>query len=653
MTGFNEQFDRHGAWRREMGLRVKVMGDWLKEKDLLDDGAEERLSNLSDRLQTDKVMVAFVAEFSRGKSELINAVFFASYGRRIMPASAGRTTMCPTELGYDAALPPCLRLLPIETRLEPQALLEWRQVPEQWTRVDLDVNDPEQLAGAMEKVSEVLYVPKDAARDLGFWHDDRPEDNPPLNDAGLVEVPRWRHALINMAHPLLKQGLVVLDTPGLNAIGAEPELTVSLIPQAQAVVFVLGADTGVTRSDLSIWRDHLAILDSSTATRFVVLNKIDTLWDELSTPAQIRAQVERQRSDSARTLELPVDRVLALSAQKGLLAKVRGDTALLNESHLPDFERLLGSQVLGARQEMLKSAIDSVVGQLHTQAIRTLGVQRRELSEQLLELKGLRGKNHTVIRQMRLRVEQEKAEFDRSAVSVLTVRSVHMRLLREVFALLGTSSIKRALAELTVTLREPGIKLGVKKAYGHGFDNLRGVLHQVQGLENDIHAMLTESFRQLNTEHGFSLQATPPPATQRFVEDLTAVERSHLQYLGVGNMMQLSRKEFAEKLLRALVARVRSIFETTLGELELWNKSLSSQLDAQLRERRKAFGRRIDAIRRIQDAATGLDERIEEIDVLEADLLDVQGRLEDLTSDLTSSKPLPTSAAALPEPVEA
>ena len=79
----------------------------------------------------------------------------------------------------------------------------------------------------------------------------------------MVEVPKWRHALINIAHPLLKQGLVILDTPGLNAIGAEPELTVSLMPQAHAVVFILGADTGVTKSDLSIWREHL-ITESAT-----------------------------------------------------------------------------------------------------------------------------------------------------------------------------------------------------------------------------------------------------------------------------------------------------------------------------------------------------------------------------------------------------
>src|SRR4029079_6113676 len=107
-----------------------------------------------------------------------------------------------------------------------------------------------------------------------FWHDDAPEENPMTDASGNVEVPKWRHALINIAHPLLKQGLVILDTPGLNAIGAEPELTVNLIPQAHAVGFMLAADTGVTKSDLSIWREHLVTEADNTDSRLVVLNKI-------------------------------------------------------------------------------------------------------------------------------------------------------------------------------------------------------------------------------------------------------------------------------------------------------------------------------------------------------------------------------------------
>ena len=109
----------------------------MKDNELLDAAVEERLHRLETQVRSDKVMVAFVAEFSRGKSEMINAIFFAGYGRRIMPASAGRTTMCPTEMGYDAEVPPCLRLLPIETRLQPRALMEWRMAPEKWTRIDL------------------------------------------------------------------------------------------------------------------------------------------------------------------------------------------------------------------------------------------------------------------------------------------------------------------------------------------------------------------------------------------------------------------------------------------------------------------------------------------------------------------------------------
>jgi len=122
---FNEQFDQHGAWRREFAHQIHRLSVWMSDHELMDAAVQERLNRLEAQVRSDKVMVAFVAEFSRGKSELINAIFFAGYGRRIMPASAGRTTMCPTELGYDATVAPSLRLLPIETRLQLRGLAEW------------------------------------------------------------------------------------------------------------------------------------------------------------------------------------------------------------------------------------------------------------------------------------------------------------------------------------------------------------------------------------------------------------------------------------------------------------------------------------------------------------------------------------------------
>ena len=646
---FNEQFDKHGVWRREFALRLKLLAEWMKDHDLLDAAVEERLRRLELQVRSDKVMVAFVAEFSRGKSELINAIFFAGYGRRIMPASAGRTTMCPTELGYDADVPPCLRLLPIETRLQTQALLEWRAVPEKWTRVDLDVNDPVQLAQALEKVAEVRHVTKDEAKALGFWHDENIDDNPLVGADGLIEVPRWRHALINIAHPLLKQGLVILDTPGLNAIGAEPELTVSLIPQAHAVVFILAADAGVTKSDLAIWREHLVTGDDETVSRLVVLNKIDTLWDALSSPEQVQDQIDRQRKSSAEILGLPESQVIPVSAQKGLVAKVNRDHDLLKASCLPDLELALSEGVMGQRQKILRSAVATGIAELRTEAGRAIHIRRRDLAEQMDELRGLRGKNASVIKHMRSRIEQERAEFDASGAKIHAIRSVHLKMLRELFNLLSTPTLRGELAELTHTLKQPGIKLGVRKAYGQTFSRLREGLQKSQITSAEIYSMLVASFKQINAEFGFSLQAPKEPELTRYERDLESIERSHLQYLGISNILKLSRPDFSERLVRALSTRLRVVYESALGEVELWNKSAASQIDAQLRERRRNFGRRIEAIERIQSAASGLDERIHEINIQEGVVNELDNKLTELTTHLAGGllvEPRPSEPSA-------
>jgi hypothetical protein len=95
--------------------------------------------------------------------------------------------------------------------------------------------------------------------------------------------------------------------------------------------------------------------------------------------------------------------------------------------------------------------------------------------------------------------------------------------------------------------------------------------------------------------------------------------------------------------VRALSTRLRVVYESALGEIELWNKSAAAQLDAQLRERRRHFDRRIEAIERIQGAASGLDERMNEIATQELALNALDNKLTELTSHLASA-PVPSSA---------
>jgi hypothetical protein len=73
--------------------------------------------------------------------------------------------------------------------------------------------------------------------------------------------------------------------------------------------------------------------------------------------------------------------------------------------------------------------------------------------------------------------------------------------------------------------------------------------------------------------------------------------------------------------------------EEASNEVELWSKSAASQLDGQLRERRKNFARRIEAVLRIQEAAGGLDERIAELQTQLEQLTEDELALRQLTGD--------------------
>ena len=214
-TSFANSLDALSGWRAALLQRLDEVARFLADHDLTDAQIEAQLAGVRERLGQEKLVVAFVAEFSRGKSELINAIFFADAGRRILPATPGRTTMCPVELSWDPEQPAGVALLPIDTRLRAVSLADLRERPQMWQRIELPVLEPAQLAEALGEVKRTTQVTLDEARQLGFWNDEHPDDNPPQAADGRVEVPAWRHALINYPHPLLKRGLVVLDTPGL------------------------------------------------------------------------------------------------------------------------------------------------------------------------------------------------------------------------------------------------------------------------------------------------------------------------------------------------------------------------------------------------------------------------------------------------------
>jgi len=283
---------------------------------------------------------------------------------------------------------------------------------------------------------------------------------------------------------------------------------------------------------------------------------------------------------------------------------------------------------------VLQTAVRANVQQLQVEVERVLNIRRRDLDDQMAELRSLRGKNASVIASMRHRIESEQQDFDASAARIQAVRLVHMRMLRDIFRQLGSSALKQELVDLKDALEQRGLKLGARKVYAETFERLRTVATRAQAQAGEIQSMLGATFKELNAEFGFSLQAPAQLELAEFGGDLQRIEASYTQYLGLGHALRRSNPAFAQRLIKALAMRLRTVFESAANDVDMWSKSATAQLDAQLKERKRSFARRIEAVDRIQNAASGLVERIAEIETADEQLTALQLQLGQATMEL-------------------
>jgi len=636
-----QDLQQYSAWRERVAGALEQYRSWVGAAELLDAEAEQRLARALGRVRDDRLSVAFVAEFSRGKSELINAIFFADYGQRIVPSSPGRTTMCPTELAWDAALPPCIRLLPIETRAAHLATGDYRDDPDAWTMLPLDLDAPDAMTATFLQVSRTRRVSKDEAASFGLYDADDPDLAATVDDDGLVEIPQWRHALINFPHPLLKQGLVILDTPGLNAIGTEPELTLNLIPNAHAVLFVLGAETGVTKSDIEVWRTHIGAGPDNNAGRLVVLNKIDAMWDELKTAQENDDAIARQQAGVARLLGVPETQVFPVSAQKALVGKINGDMALFEKSRIGRLESALFDELVPARQDILRSQLRQDMDLLLAGQQALLGARIRDLVEQKQELEGLRGKNQGVIAHMMRRVDMEKKEFDASLFKLQGTRAVFTTLSTELYSSVGMDVVQQQVDGVRAAMQAARFATGTRAPVRTFFDGARANLDASSAKIGEINTMMDSMYRRFSVEHGLSLAVPMRLSLQRYRDEIDAIEAIYVKQFGTATLLMTSRGALLERFFDSIASRVKHSFRAVNADVEAWLKVIMAPLEAQIRQHREQLRGRQTSIQRIHDATESLEQKIAAFEAAQGDLEKVKGRLSGLSGAVTRALDAP------------
>jgi hypothetical protein len=521
--------------------------------------------------------------------------------------------MCPTELMYTEGESPALRLLPIETRALPTSISEYKRIPTRWVTHALDTSSGDAMLAAFKHVSQVKRVTVATAQKLNLFDDKDPDQQDSVDAEGMVEVPAWRHAVINFPHPLLAQGLVILDTPGLNAIGSEPELTLNLIPSAHAVLFVLAADTGVTKSDIAVWREHIGATEGASRARLVVLNKIDGLWDELKSQPEIDAEIDKQAAQVATTLGLDPKNVFPISAQKGLVAKVHGDAALLAKSRLPRLETALSEELIPAKQDIVREFVAAEMKDVIGANQALLASRANNVQSQLRELDELHGKNEDVMHHMLARVRTEKETFEKSLLQFAATRSVLARNTNTLFSHLGMDAFREQVIASNGAIDGAMFSSAVLDAMRSFFRHNRELFEKADAVVREISNMMMAMYKKFGGEFGLKLAAPAQFSMQRYLKEIDRVEDSFNKRFGAMSMITEYKRGLATRFFGVVASRIQTAFEVANRDAETWLKAVMNPLELQIKERQQQLRRRLDSIKRIHEATDTLEDRVTEL----------------------------------------
>lgn len=258
------------------------------------------LAGIQRRLAEGQFRLAVLGQFKRGKSTLLNALL----GEELLPTDILPVTAIPTFI---------------------------RSAPTLRARVDF-------VGGA-----EPVHFQADDGRSLGdFLYDYVTEAGNPDNRRGVKQVE------IGHPAPLLEQGVVLIDTPGVGSTYRHnTEVAYQILSECDAALFLVSPDPPLTASEL----DYLKEIRQCLPRTFFLLNKVDFLE-------------EQQRRDSLRFLAEQLTplcqgspQILAISARQGLQARLANDTEAWKQCGMQQVEHNLVDFFAREKQQTLMTSL--------------------------------------------------------------------------------------------------------------------------------------------------------------------------------------------------------------------------------------------------------------------------------------------------------
>jgi GTPase SAR1 family protein len=413
-----------------------------------------KLRRGTELLKSDTFKILIVGQFNCGKSTFVNALL----GNELLPAFPYETTAVICEIKWGP---------------KPSALLYLKP---QDGKPGKPVRIPHQ------NLAE--YVTIDAVENM--------------KKAG--SMPAGTHAMLELLVPLelCKNGVELIDSPGLNGSEAMEKLTQDYAQQADEIIYLLSADRALDRFDHSIIERFRT--NSGYDEIIFIVNKFDILR-----PRDRDEFVRRYRERIEPLTSRGRDGLYFLSARDALEGELEGNRQKIASSGMEELERYLGRSLFdNTGQVRLQKAVHQCS---HTiaECRRTITDQRNLLQAKEEDLKKLVNEKEFYNLQQE-RIQEIKKKVNRHIEKLKREAKERSRIW---FERKGEEFINNELFDEYSNFEE-SFKQQVKR--GSGAEALKN-------LQLDLHGKVRQDFRDWAQEEN-GLNAYLTAETEKFVKRL-------------------------------------------------------------------------------------------------------------------------------------
>ena len=605
-------------WRNKLVTAIDEFRAWQDTYGAADIEQTLRIYDMVEGLRNDRIRLAFMGESAEDKVGLINALLFSDMPGGLLPLGAGCEFLCATEIFHDPSESPSVRVLPIDTRKNQESIANLRRSPIEWITMRLNPDSPESVAEAMRSLMESRAVSIDEARSLTLTNVERSGD--------AVMIPAWRYALINLPHPMLKSGLIVLYTPGPQMLASEPEVALRIASSAQSLLMVLGKELASTSRD--VWKQYV---QNSKAHKFVVLDS--GAGADAATAASV-----------AQALELPGENVLALPINQAVAARLAHEESTELMEGFSRLEKLHGEKLVPERQALLLSAVAKEIGPLVQSARQAVASRFISTVKEMQDLTSTSGKNRSVAQDMLTRLESERKLYQKSVAQFnVTYSDLNAKGL-ELLSTLHDDRIEEILSHdrefIQGAWTTAGMWKNIQGLFAYFAMQVEKILNYAEKLRDAVDAI----YQNFHENFGLAKLSPPPITLQKHLDSMHSLEENARAFchdpLNIATYKDFLLKKFND----GLVSEGRQIFELTRIDTEHWLRGALGPLNGQIMERQTLMLKRVESLRNMKDNQTSVQERIKQLDAQRQSLKKQGEQLDLLRSNLALNAPPPKAA---------